>query len=535
MTFAFKPPIIAFALIFCAAPVAQPERDASPSFSADTQSEVVRALETRFQAALIKERRLADDRELELIANAEDKLKRARQDFDEKISGAERALDRARNEYAQIVSSIAQREAAYKVELAAWREETLNLTASASPELQQAYIRFADGDQEAAYELIARLTQAQVQARMAAAAQVAASQVRQQAEFLNIMRIEGRGGATIADVLSIWDQAISLDPTDFRSHFERGALLADLGSVEKALEAVKQAEANARSAFEVFNVQILKGDLLWGMERWDDANVVFIDAYLYLDQHPEVLSDYTLSSALDRLGSSVFPGYSYDLMTLRELLEVSKANPRYSAAIEQTLRTLPTVPNLDSSVLEMAAEALSIVVKIEVEGSTGDSSSLRNISVALSRLAHFYAIQKNFEAANELLVQAYDLDKGLFDARPTRRTVNDLLVTIEMLGDIAVLRGDYSSAWSLMDEADQLDDLFEADAARDAWDVQAEISKLVRSGARSFLENNPEDARDYWTQALDTVHSNTDEFDGLATEAATVEVLLSVAENILRK
>lgn len=503
--------------------------------SMPSQDQVVAALETRYQATLIRERKLADDRELVLLARAEDSLRQARLDFDRKLSGAEAALRSARAEYAELVSSITRREAIYAAEIAAWREEAQSLAASAPPELQQAYLRFTDGDQEAAYEIIAELTQAQVKARLSAASKVASSQVRQQADFRNLMRIDGTGGATALEVLALLDQAIALDDSNYLAHFERAVILAEMGAIEEALKAVELSEKATSSLYEEFYLKILKGDLYWQNEEWEAAQAEFIDAFFFLDEHPNILSDHVIVLTLDRIGASAFPDYSYDLMLLHSLMDAAATNPGYEAAIGRAKSNLPPPHKLEPFFAEMAGEALTTALQIEIERSDGSRSSQRSISVALGRLAKFYAVQSKFAEANSLLLQAYDLDQKLMSDQPTRQAVQDLLTTIEALGDIAVAEGNFTRAWSLMDEAAGLEDMLRRDGNPDQWLLQADISKLARRGARAFIEDRPDEALVLWTEALLLVQTNSADFGGLESEAQAFLFLTSLASDITRR
>ena len=139
---------------------------------------VVRGLEAQYQAALIRERRLADDREQRLIADAEARLSRARAAADAARGDAaavQAELNAARADYATLVESIAQRDASARAEIENYRREAENLVARASPEMRRALERFADGDRVGAWPIIEAETQARVRARLAAAEQAAAA------------------------------------------------------------------------------------------------------------------------------------------------------------------------------------------------------------------------------------------------------------------------------------------------------------------------------------------------------------------------
>jgi hypothetical protein len=143
---------------------------------------VVRGLEAQYQAALIRERRLADDREQRLIAEAEARLTRARAAADAARGDAaaiQTELAAARDEYATLVETIAQRDASARAEIDSYRREAENLVARASPEMRAALERFADGDRIGAWPVIEQETQARVRARLDAAERAAAADLEE--------------------------------------------------------------------------------------------------------------------------------------------------------------------------------------------------------------------------------------------------------------------------------------------------------------------------------------------------------------------
>jgi hypothetical protein len=156
---------------------------------------VVRGLEAQYQAALIRERRLADDREQRLIAESEARLTRARAAADAaqgEAAQVQAELRSARAEYATLVETIAKRDNTARVEIEQYRREAENLVARASPQMRRALERFADGDRVGSWPVIEAETQARVRARLAAADAAAA------ADRAEIERLRGEieGGRT---------------------------------------------------------------------------------------------------------------------------------------------------------------------------------------------------------------------------------------------------------------------------------------------------------------------------------------------------
>lgn len=172
----------------------------------------------------------------------------ARRLADRRVAGALAELEKTRADYARLVESIALRDASSRAEIEAYRAEAQGLAAQATPELLEAYQRFADGDRVDAWPVIEARTQAQVRATMAVAGARAAVGVRNAALAREIMRINGE--ATTTDVLALWDQAAALDPSDFGTHIYRARLALPLGETAKALEAANLALQAARNPRE---------------------------------------------------------------------------------------------------------------------------------------------------------------------------------------------------------------------------------------------------------------------------------------------
>ena len=230
-------------------------------------SGVAKALEVQYQAALIKERRLADDREQRLLEQQQATLRTMRIRFDQGIAGANTELARAREEFAALVSRIADRDASVRIEIDAYRIEAQRLARTASPELLDAYQRFADGDRVGAWPAIESLTQANVRARMAAAGAASAVLVRDAAKSRDIMRINGE--ATIAQVVVLWRQAADLDPQDFETQLQLAQLervhLNNLPAATRfnarAAQLIKTDDQKRRHAEEAAEIALSTGDI----------------------------------------------------------------------------------------------------------------------------------------------------------------------------------------------------------------------------------------------------------------------------------
>jgi len=121
------------------------------------ETDLVRGLEAQFEVGLIRERKLADDRESQLIASAETRLSRARAALDAAKGEARDStveLAAARADYAKLAAEVAQTDATARAEIAAYRAEAEGLAAQATPEKLAALQRFADGDRVGAWPVI---------------------------------------------------------------------------------------------------------------------------------------------------------------------------------------------------------------------------------------------------------------------------------------------------------------------------------------------------------------------------------------------
>ncbi len=217
---------------------------------ASQRSEVAAGLQAQFEVALIRERKMADDRETQLIAALEAKLKAARVQADAARGDARQAnaaLAAARADYAKLAGQIVGRDPGVQGDITAYQTQTEAVVAKASPEKLAALQRFADGDRVGAWPVLQSLTAAEDAAPGATAASRAAN-ARQLAQLRDEMRAHGE--ATTADVLALYDKANDLDPSNFKTDLERARLARDLGDLVRAKADAKQAIAVAATESE---------------------------------------------------------------------------------------------------------------------------------------------------------------------------------------------------------------------------------------------------------------------------------------------
>ena len=246
---------------------------AQGSTSASQAVEIVaRGLEAQHRAAVIRERRLADERQTRLMAEAEDRMRAARRRLvaaESDRAAAQLELEASRAAFAELVSSIPLQTAAARIEAEVFRAEVTGALAQATPELTAAYQAFADGDRTAAWTTLNVLLQARANARLAAARTAAGAEMRQLASLREIMRANGE--ATIADVLALWSQAAELDPSDVWAHLYRARLSRRLGDPETARAALRAAANHVQYDRDRSIVASEAADLLYEEGNFTEA------------------------------------------------------------------------------------------------------------------------------------------------------------------------------------------------------------------------------------------------------------------------
>jgi len=243
---------------------------------------LVQGLQAQYEVALIRERKLADDRETEMIAALEARLKQARAAADAAKGDARAAnaqLAAARADYARLAAQLSRQDAAIQTTVAASQAEAEHVAAQASPEMAAALQRFADGDRVGAWPTILALSRAQAEAPGATAAARAAG-ARELASLRDVMRAHGE--ATTADVLALYDQAAALAPNDFKVQIQRARLTNDLGDLPRARAAAEQAIAvaatdgeRAQALKSIGEQAALQSDTATAGKDYDQALAIF--------------------------------------------------------------------------------------------------------------------------------------------------------------------------------------------------------------------------------------------------------------------
>ena len=228
------------------------------AIEADRQA-LVQGLQAQYEVALIRERKIADDRETQLIGTLEARLKGARAQADAAkgdARAAHAALALARADYANLAAQIVRKDPAAQADVIAYQAQADTVAAQASPEKLAALQRFADGDRVGAWPIIQALTDA---ASKSAGPAQQARDLRQLAQLRDVMRAHGE--ATSAEVLDLYDRAAALDPSHFRTQVERARLARELGDLTRARSAADQALKVAAADPERATAQRLIGEI----------------------------------------------------------------------------------------------------------------------------------------------------------------------------------------------------------------------------------------------------------------------------------
>jgi hypothetical protein len=164
---------------------------------------LAQGLQAQFEVALIRERKLADDRELKLVGALEARIRQARAAVDAAkgdASAVQAQLAAARSDYAQLADLLSARDASARAEIAAHQAQAQATADQATPPLAAALQRFADGDRLGAWPTIQALINA-AGAEKGATDESRAAGLRRLAELRDIMRAHGEAGASYVQEL----------------------------------------------------------------------------------------------------------------------------------------------------------------------------------------------------------------------------------------------------------------------------------------------------------------------------------------------
>jgi tetratricopeptide (TPR) repeat protein len=250
---------------------------ATPAFAESTtpldaaQQGLVQGLQAQYEVALIRERKMADDRETEQLGELEARLKAARADADAASGAAKQlnaALDSARADYAKMAGAVVRHDPTFQIDVAVLRKQAETTAAQASPKLAAALQRFADGERKEAWPDIESEIDKAMKAPGVYVATKAAD-LRQLASLRDVMRARGEAGS--AEVLKFYDQSVALDPTNFRAQLERVRLARDIGDLVRA-------RADAEEAYRVATIDQERAEALRAIAEQAAAQHDYVNA-----------------------------------------------------------------------------------------------------------------------------------------------------------------------------------------------------------------------------------------------------------------
>ena len=206
------------ALAFCAGPAAGQPRGVPQA----EHERIVAELTLDFQAAIARERRLADERESRRIGELQAELRRneaalqaavARRGVAQaEIETLRASLEQTRAEYAALVNTVTSRDVQTNARVLSFQAGIAQILARAPPQTAEALRRFSQGDRVGAWPEIER------------AALAGDAQMLRDAIGLRTIMV-GFGEATAQDLRVLADRLAALDPGDFLAQQTRQSLL----------------------------------------------------------------------------------------------------------------------------------------------------------------------------------------------------------------------------------------------------------------------------------------------------------------------
>jgi tetratricopeptide (TPR) repeat protein len=426
---------------------------------ADRRS-LVEGLQAQYEVALIRERKIADDRETQLIAALEGKLKAARAEAASAKGDARAAyaaLAAARTEYAALAARIAQKDPATASDVADYHAQAEATAAQASPQKLAALQRFADGDRTGAWPVLQALTDAE--AKTAPAAQLA-KDLRQLAELRDVMRAHGE--ATTADVEALYDRAAALDPSHFKTQIELARLARDGGDLARARAAAQQAISVAASDGERATGQRTLGEIASAQHDYAAAKQAF-DQALVIDKRlaasdPTPRSQGEVALTLQDQG---------DLLVLTESFDAARDAYSDSLAIRRQLAAAnPSDPAIQDYIASDYQRLGDLAEKVgDLKGAKGDFEAGLALRQALSaadpgntdlqyflsafqrRLGDIAVKQNDLKAARQDYEDCLAIRQRLAAADPSSAQLQSAVaLDLEDLAGVAFLQNDLATA-----------------------------------------------------------------------------------------
>jgi tetratricopeptide (TPR) repeat protein len=439
------------------AALAQP----AAAIQADRQA-LVEGLQAQYEVSLIRERKMADDRETQLIGALEARLKAARAQADAAKGDARQAnaaLAQARSAYAKLAAQVAQRDPTAQADIAAYHAQAQDMAAQASPAKLTALQRFADGDRVGAWPVIQSLSDAEDAAPAATPASKAAT-ARQLAGLRDIMRAHGE--ASTADVLALYDKAAGLDPNNFRTEIERARLAHDLGDLNRAKAAAQQALAVSTTdteralALKALGEQLAdQADNTAAAQAYDQALAIF-QRVAATDPTPRAQNDVAglLQDKGDlQVATGDYAGAraSYEpALAIRQRL--SAADPASAGLQDYVTSVFQRIGDLDVKTGDLAgaqsAFQQGLAIRQQLSAADPTNTDLQYyVSAFLRRLGDLAYKQNDLAAARKDYEQCLAIRQRLSAANPASAQLQDA-VSLDLfdLGEVAFAQNDTAGA-----------------------------------------------------------------------------------------
>ena len=482
---------------------AQAQPAVTASQIADT---VARGLVAQYEAALIRQRRLADQREEQLIESYEARMRELRARMDRGESLAQAQLSEARTQFAAYVATIAARNSDAVELVQAYRTQLANDIAQASPEQLAALQRFADGDQQAGFDqyqaesarrAAARQRQAQAAAEAAAHAARAAdaADARQLARLGETMRLQGL--KTVAELLALWNRAGELDPSDFETQLNRAQFVAMSGDLSLARTLAEQAQAMATNDRELYNATYVAQLIARNQDDWAAVEQIDLQITAILRRIANADPNNFDAELVARLSEvreqSINGDHAGAQVALEELLGAVRrriaADPQNRQAqwrlSDVLVRLAFEQRMLGNSTGEIASLAEGVVAARQLSnGDPGDFRTHRNLSGMLFALAN--AQMRAGDRAGRLasLEENVAVFRRLADASPT--DVTALRELGASLGQLSEAQNDDEALTSLTESLAVARTLADADAnaetLRNVWVAMWRMAFIPNSG-----------------------------------------------------
>lgn len=529
------------ALLVFYAPVLAAESSAqvlpSPFLTEDAQR-VAHGLEAQHQAALIRERRLADDRELALIEVAADRMAKLRAQYDKKIAGSEAALKLARTDYANLVRQVASRDQTSHAELEAYKAEVRGLAANASPERLDALQRFADGDRVKSWAVLEAIRVSEDRAAQVASNTRRAIRWREDANLREIMRLNGE--ATVVQVWELRDRASELDPSDFSNEIDRGRLLAMLGRLKEAWAAAQRGLNLARDDDERLIALIDMGDAHWEGGYWDDARRTYAVAG-DIARTGSSTNGRVGYIALTRLTSRLFDDDQNTVALLREYLKRVESEGIAPEKARELAQALPQIIMPSQESISFAEQILAGRIKLwgdaskQPQAQAGADWAVVNeeLSIALGEMAFVKFMQHQWNDSADLHKQELAIDRLRLERDASVRNREHLASSLQSYSDAQLLKGDYGAAGSGYREVVAITlGLFQSDPNNGKF-AASYANSLFRAGALLLIVRDFKRARESWEMAkalIELLASRSPEARSADSQLMAVQLLLGLLQ-----